>query len=105
MLPDSIRSSKARSTQGKVKTQRLAVRVSAAQRTLLDEASRVSDTTLSEFVLSAATRAAEDVLADRRRFVLPPAQWAEFVRLLDAPPRTLPRLRRLLSSPTVLDGA
>ena len=80
------------------------MRVSATQKTLLDEASRVTDTTLSEFVLNAATRAAEDVLADRRRFVLPQEQWEAFARLLDAPPRSLPRLRRLLASPSVLDA-
>lgn len=79
------------------------MRVSSSQRALLDEASRVSDTTLSEFVLTAATQAAEDVLADRRRFHLPRGQWKEFVRLLDAPARSLPRLRRLLESPGVLD--
>lgn len=87
------------------KTARLAVRVNPGQKAILDEASRTTDTTLSDFVLSAATRAAEDVLADRRRFVLPRRRWDEFVRLLDAPPRTLPRLRRLLESPGVLDQA
>lgn len=88
-----------------MKSERVAVRLNHSQRALLDEASRVTETTLSEFVLTAATRAAEDVLVDRRRFVLPSAQWNEFVNLLDAPPRSLPRLRRLLESPAVLDEA
>lgn len=79
------------------------MRVSSSQKALLDEASRASDTTLSEFVLTAATRAAQDVLADRRRFILPGRQWNDFVRLLDAPPQSLPRLRRLLESPGALD--
>lgn len=79
------------------------MRVSSSQKALLDEASRATDTTLSEFVLSAATQAAEDVLADRRRFLLPRRQWNQFVRLLDAPPRSLPRLQRLLESTGVLD--
>lgn len=105
MLSNSIRAVRARSTPEPAKTERLAMRVSASQKTLLDEASRATDTTLSEFVLSAATQAAEDVLADRRRFAVPTDQWDEFVRLLDAPPRTLPRLRRLLASPSVLDEA
>lgn len=79
------------------------MRVSSSQKALLDEASRATDTTLSELVLTAATQAAEDVLADRRRFLLPRAKWDEFTRLLDAPARTLPRLWRLLESPGVLD--
>lgn len=102
MLPDSIRSATARS-RGSAKAERLAVRVSASQKALLDRASRATDSTLSDFVLSAATEAAEDVLADRRRFVMPRSEWDAFVRLLDAPPRSLPRLRRLLESPSVLD--
>jgi uncharacterized protein (DUF1778 family) len=105
MLPEQIRSAQSRSRSASPKTARLAVRVSASQKTLLDEASRITDTSLSEFVLSAATQAAQDVLADRRRFVLPRRQWNHFVRLLDAPPRSLPRLRRLLESPGVLDEA
>jgi len=92
----------ARSTPA-VKNERLAVRVNHSQRALLDEASRATEKTLSEFVLTAATRAAEDVVADRRRFVLTRTQWNEFVKLLDAPPRTLPRLRQFLESPGVLD--
>lgn len=79
------------------------MRVSSFQKALLDEASRATDTTLSEFVLSAATQAAEDVLANRQRFLLSRRQWHEFVRLLDAPPRGLPQLRRLLESPGVLE--
>ncbi|MGI8659170.1 MAG: DUF1778 domain-containing protein [Candidatus Limnocylindria bacterium] len=75
MSSDSIRSAHTRSTPELAKTQRLAMRVSASQKALLDEASRATDATLSEFVLSAATQAAEDVLADRRRFVVPADQW------------------------------
>jgi uncharacterized protein (DUF1778 family) len=87
------------------KSERLAVRVSPEQRSLLSDASRAQETTITEFVLSAATRAAEDVLADRRRFVLAAPEWAAFHAALDRPPRDLPRLRRLLASPSVLDEA
>lgn len=89
----------------KPKTERLAVRVSPEQRSLLSEASRTQEKTITEFVLSAATRAAEDVLADRRRFVLAEPEWAAFLAELDRPPRDLPRLRRLLATPSVLDEA
>lgn len=87
------------------KSERLAVRVSPEQRSLLSEASRTQETTITDFVLSAATRAAEDVLADRRRFVLGGAEWAAFLAALDRPPRQMPRLRRLLATPSVLDEA
>ena len=58
---------------------------------------------LSEFVLDAATTEAEHVLADRTRFELPEADWSPFVELLDRPPQDKPRLRRLMTEPSVLD--
>lgn len=79
------------------KSERIALRVSESQRDLLYEASRASASTLSDFVLSAATRAAADVLADRQAFVLPADRWDAFVEILDGPERSLPRLRALLA--------
>lgn len=87
------------------KSERLAVRISPEQRSLLSAASRAQETTITGFVLTAATRAAEDALADRRRFVLAEPEWAAFLTALDRPPRPLPRLRRLLATPSVLDEA
>jgi uncharacterized protein (DUF1778 family) len=85
------------------KSERIALRVTSAQRVLLDEACRTEETTLSEFVLHAATRRAEDVLADRRRFVLSAEAWKSFVELLDRPAIEKPRLRRLMSTPSILE--
>jgi uncharacterized protein (DUF1778 family) len=85
------------------KTERLNVRLSPRRRALLEAASKAEDTTISEFVLASATRTAEIVLADRRVFVLPPDRWDAFLAALDRPERELPRLRKLLESPTVLD--
>lgn len=94
-----------RSRTASPKSERLAVRVTEFQRDLLTEASRAKQTTVSQFVLDAATNAAEQVLADRREFQLSTDKWGRFVAALDAPVRSLPRLRRLLESPTVLDEA
>lgn len=88
----------ARTSATATKSHRLAVRLSPAERALLDEASRSSDMTLSEFILGAATTAAADVLADRTRFTLHRADWDRFTNALDEAPRTLPRLRRLMRS-------
>lgn len=38
-------------------------------------------------------------------FVLNSEQWTEFMAALDAPPRDLPRLRRLLSEPSFFEQA
>jgi uncharacterized protein (DUF1778 family) len=85
------------------KSGRIGVRTSDKQRSLLLAASRAEGTTISEFVLKYATRAAEDVLADRRAFVLAESQWTAFTDVLDRPPRDLPRLRELLEAPTTFD--
>jgi uncharacterized protein (DUF1778 family) len=85
------------------KTERIALRASARERELLYQASRVRETTLSEFVLGAATSEAQSVLADRTRFELPPEAWHSFVDALDRPPTAKPRLRRLLTEPSAVD--
>lgn len=47
----------------------------------------------------AATRAAEEALLDRRVFRLDAPQPEAFERTLDAPPRSLPALGKLLARP------
>ena len=78
------------------KSERIALRATAREREVLYEASRVRGSTLTEFVLGAATAEAENVLADRTRFVLAPAEWDRFVERLDRAPVDKPKLRRLL---------
>ena len=85
------------------KTDRLGVRTTPRQRFLLSEASEVEGTSVSEFVLRHATRAAENVLADRRVFMLTDERWNAFTEALDRPAQERPRLRKLLDTPTVLD--
>ena len=82
---------------------RIAVRASREERELIAQASRASSTTVSDFVLRASVAQAADVLAERREFRLPPDQWDAFVAMLDRPPVTKPRLRRLLTEPSLLD--
>ena len=86
------------------KTQRIPLRATPEQRTKLVEASKAEGTSVTDFVLRHATRAAEDVLADRRVFVLPEERWTAFMDLLDAPPREIPELRKLFESPTVFES-
>lgn len=86
------------------KSERLGLRVSEQQRSLLVAASQAEGTTVSDFVLRHATRAAEDVLADRRVFMLSPEAWERFSAALARPARNVPGLADLLSTPTVLDA-
>lgn len=85
------------------KTERIGLRVSVAQRELLAAASQTESTTLTEFILDAATTRAEDVLADRSAFSLDQESFAAFVALVDRPIADLPRLRARLAAASPFD--
>jgi len=74
------------------KAQRLNIRVTREVKALVERAARASRMNASQFVLQAAVRSAEDVLADQTRFTLPPEQWTAFTALLDRPAHSLPSL-------------
>lgn len=85
------------------KEDRLELRLEPAKRRLLDEAAAASSMSTSAFVLSHATTAAQQVLADRTTFVLPAERWDAFVQLLDRDERPMPGLAAFLARPSVLD--
>ena len=85
------------------KTERIDVRASSAVKQLLQEAARACHKNVSEFLLDAGVTAANQALAERRRFVLDEAQWQAFEQALDRPVQTKPRLRKLLREPGALD--
>ena len=58
---------------------------------------------VSEIVRDSALSRADEVLADRRMFILSRAKWDEFQAALDAPTRTFPRMQRLLTEPGFFD--
>ena len=87
------------------KNERIGFRASEWQRALLLAASQAEGTTVSDFILRHATRAAEDVLADRRMFLVAPDVWERFATALDRPAQDVPGLEKLMKTPTVLDEA
>lgn len=86
------------------KAERIALRATHEQRALILQASQLTARTLSDFVLEASIARAEDVLAERREFRLPPEHWNAFVAMLDRPSVEKPRLRRLLAEPSILES-
>lgn len=84
------------------KTERIDVRASAPVKLLLQEAARACHKNVSEFLLDAGVTAAEQALADRRRFVPDEEQWQAFQQALDRPVQTKLRLRKLLREPGLL---
>jgi uncharacterized protein (DUF1778 family) len=76
----------------------LNLRIKPDLRKLIDRAAGVSGRNRTDFVLSAARRAAEEILLDRTLFAVDSRTYAEFLARLDAPPRPNARLRRSLAT-------
>jgi uncharacterized protein (DUF1778 family) len=87
------------------RTEKLDLRLTPAAKRVLLAAAAASARSVSEFVLESALARAEETLPDRRRFGLDAERWAAFQAALDAPPRALPRLAKLLREPSVFDPA
>lgn len=87
-----------------IRSEKLDLRLTRAAKRTLRAAAAASHRSVSEFVLESALARADETLADRRGFTLSPAQWKAFTIALDAPPRPLPRLERLLKEPGFFDA-
>lgn len=74
------------------------LRVSPAQKSLIDRAARALGRNRSDFMLETACREAETILLDRRYFALTEHEFKRFMAMLDQPPSTNPRLARLLKT-------
>lgn len=85
------------------RTEKLDLRLTPKAKRVLQSAATAAKRSVSEFVLESALARAEDTLPDRQRFGLDATQWAAFRKALDAPPRPLPRLKKLLQTPSVFE--
>ena len=85
------------------KSERIDVRTTRNVKRLLQEAATTANKTVSEFLLDSAITQAEEVLASRRLFFLNEKQWQKFMAALDAPPSPMPRLKKLLREPSLLE--
>ncbi len=84
-------------TQRKDPPRNINLRVKPHTRALIDRACGITDKRITDFVLDAACREAEDVLLDRRLFNLDEPAYRAFVDALDAPTRHHPKLKKLLN--------
>ena len=79
------------------KTQRIDLRATRRQETLIQQAASQTDRSVSEFILSSATLEAERVLADRRWFSVSSQQFDAIEAVLGAPLEETSRFARLLA--------
>lgn len=78
------------------RSEKLDLRLTADAKRTLQRAAAALNRSVSDFVLDSALERAAETLPDRTRFQLEPKKWAEFQALLDAEPRSNPRLAALL---------
>lgn len=85
------------------KLARLNLRATQHQKEIIAKAAELKQTTMSDFIMEKAYQAASEILAEQTHFTLSSDKWEEFCAALDAPPRQIPALRKLLTQPSILD--
>jgi uncharacterized protein (DUF1778 family) len=75
------------------------LRAPATKRALIDQAAEIAGKTRTDFMLEASCEKAQEVLADRTRFVLNAEQLDRFNAILEAPMENPEALARLIATP------
>jgi uncharacterized protein (DUF1778 family) len=91
-------------TTRQTRTEKLDLRLTAEAKHILATAAAFERRSITDFVLDSALDRAGERLADRRSFHLDAERWQAFIAALDAPTRDLPRMRELLSRPSIFSG-
>jgi uncharacterized protein (DUF1778 family) len=85
------------------RSEKLDLRLTPEAKRVLNAAAQATRRSVSDFVLESALARAEETLPDRQRFGLDAERWNAFLAALEAPPRPMPRLQRLLTEPSVFE--
>jgi uncharacterized protein (DUF1778 family) len=85
------------------RSEKLDLRLTPEAKRVLNAAAQAEQRSVSDFVLESALARAQESLPDRQHFGLDAERWQAFLAALDAPPRPLPRLKRLLTEPSVFE--
>ena len=92
-------------TTRSIRTTKLDLRLSPEAKQTLSAAAQTARCSVSQFVLTSALERAAETLTERQRFELNAEQWEAFMSALDAPPRVVPQLQRLLHEPSPFDAS
>lgn len=87
----------------KTRSERLNVRVTEEQARLIRRAAKETKSNMSSFLVESACLRAEEALASQQHFTYTAKQWEAFTAALDRPEQNKPRLRALLSEPSILE--
>lgn len=90
-------------TPSALKATKVQLRLRPVQKAIIARAAELRQTSLSNFMLEHAYEAAQHVLAEQTDIAMSPKEWTAFCEALDAPPRSVPALRKLLTEASVFD--
>ena len=85
------------------KDRRINLRATSVQESLIRAAVDERGLSMTDFVLQSACTRAEETIADKVHFVLSDKHRKAFNDALERPARVRPRLRKLLTEPSVLE--
>ena len=87
------------------KQEKFNLRWTAQQEQAIRQAAELKQKSVSAFILDQAYEAAQKVLHDQDRFhfSLTDQEWKEFCAALDAPPKRIPALHKLMNTPSVFE--
>lgn len=85
------------------RTEKIELLLTVEDKETIVAAARATGESITEFVLRSALARAEEALPERRYISLNGEQWTAFLAALDAPPRAVPRLRRLPDETSVFE--
>ncbi len=85
------------------RSEKIDLRLTPDAKRMLSAAAQATRRSVSDFVLESALARAAETLPDRRHFGLDAERWEAFLAALEAPPRPMPRLQRLLTEPSVFE--
>jgi uncharacterized protein (DUF1778 family) len=84
---------------------RLNLRTTGQQEALIRTGAETRGMNVSQYILETVCRQAEQDLADQCHFQVSEEKMKAFLAALDQPPQPKPRMKRLLSEPSVLEKA
>ena len=90
-------------TTARVRGERIEFRTTAEIRRFVERAVEAADSNFTDFAEASLLLAAQRVMADRERFVLPDRAAAEWDAINARSARDLPGLRRLMERPSPFD--
>jgi len=90
-------------THRRSRSKRFNLRATARQEKLIRTVAQQQGMNVTEFILESACKEAEQALVDQQQFNLSPTQWKAFAEALDRPVKSKPKLKRLLTEPSILE--